>query len=152
MPSKSRRRLLQLGSVSLVSGLAGCVGSVYECGRLFGAKMHKVSIEPDEVTLSSEQQSSIVPIKFAELPSKEQEIVRKSIRDGEYAVCYPGSEALQSFIDRVETNQRKQYNSYDGENPPKILSTAFLKYRSRYYSLYVNVEDTTVSPEYVPTT
>lgn len=106
--------------------------------------MHEITISVDEVDLTETQRKNLSVIVASDLPEGEMEIIREAIRNDEYVECYPGSEELQSFVERVERRKGEQFENYDG-TPPEYLNTVYLKRRNTYYGLYVTVEDTVIS-------
>lgn len=135
-----RRELLVTATTCSCSVvLAGCSLNPFDCGA-----NDRITISTTDVNLTADQRENLSIIDATELPEGETEIVRNAIRDDEYAECYPGSDELQSFVDRVESNKGEQFERYDG-SPPEYLNSVYVNEDGTYYRLYVTVEDEVVS-------
>lgn len=135
-----RRQLLRAGVLnSSLVALAGCSLNPLSCGE-----SHKITISTSKVNLSEDQKNNLSLIDVSNLPAGEQTIVQKAIQNDEYAECYPGSEEVQSFVERVEQRKGEQFENYDG-TPPEYLNSVYVNKDGAYYKLYVTVEDEVIS-------
>lgn len=89
--------------------------------------MHDSIIRVEQVT--ERIGDEYAPIRFSELTSEEQDILRTVTREGGYDTC-DVSDAFDRFIDRVSDRQRRQ--DKDG---------VYLKREDTYYRLYVEKLD-----------
>lgn len=135
-----RRELLaKTGAVAGMAALAGCSLTPFDC-----RPAHEITIDPSEASLTESRRENLSIIALNELPSEEREIAREAIRNDEYVECYPGSEALQSFVERVENRIAEQFESYEG-TPPEYLNAVYVREGDAYYALSVTVEDEVIS-------
>lgn len=130
MQSLWRRTLLRDGTVGLVTGVAGCLGT-----NPFGCdSMHSAVVRAERVDLSASDRTTIDPIVFRELPEAEQEIVRTAVEEGKYRKCPAADpyvpEPLTSFADRV--GKRSAESDADA---------VYLRYDGAGYALGVTIED-----------
>jgi hypothetical protein len=135
-----RRELLAKASVCTSTvAFAGCSLNPFGCG-----KGHQIIISATKVELTEAQRDNLSIIVTSNLPDGEKKIIQKAIRNEEYAECYPGSEELQSFVNRVERRKAEQFENYDG-TPPEYLNSVYVNKDGAYYKLYVTVEDEVIS-------
>lgn len=131
-----RRELLAAASVCTGTvALAGCSFNPFGCGE-----MHQTSVSATEAKLTENQRANLSIIVASDLPEGEKEVIREAIRSDEYAECHPGSEVLQSFVERVKRRKAEQFESYDG-TPPEYLNSAYASHDATNYELSVTVED-----------
>lgn len=133
-----RAMLWKVGVAATSIPLAGCSFSPFGCGE-----MHQTSVAASEAELTEAQRENLSMIEMPDLPTGERTIVRKAIRNDEYAECYPGSEELQSFVERVERRKAEQFENYEG-TPPEYLNSVYVSEDGSYYRLSVTVEDEVV--------
>lgn len=135
-----RRELLVTASVCTSTvALTGCSLNPFDCGE-----MHRITVSATEANLTETQRENLSIIVTAEVPEEERAIFRSAIADDEYAECYPGSEELQSFVDRIERRKGEQFEAYDG-TPPEYLDSVYVSQDGTDYELYVTVEDEVIS-------
>ena len=73
----------------------------------------------------------LVPIQSENLPDEERALLRSAVNHGRYIECYPGSEPLQSFVDRAKDHVDRQ-----GDDP-----TIYGIFEGQWYEISVCVLD-----------
>lgn len=115
----------------LTAANAGCVeavtGTVSESSTDDCDRTIEIHIEET----MAQTNDDLVPIRGENLPDEERALLRSAVNQGRYIECYPGSEPLQSFVDRAKDHVDRQ-----GDDP-----TVYGIFEDQWYEISVYVLD-----------
>lgn len=145
MPSHSRRSVLAGLSAGLLLIGAGCVSSRTETDTRTptSAPTMETTIKLVMPSVADVDEKPVRPLRFADLPAGEREILRTAREEGEYSVEYgkheglPDDEdALQSLVDRIlarlESQKETYLDEHDADSVPDYVDAVYLDYDRIY--------------------
>ena len=117
------------------SALAGCASNAANCDDA-----NRSDVEAEKAIPPKDVREAVVPIRFEDLPSDEQDVAAKAIRGDSYAECSPESEAFESFLSRIAEHRDRQQLDSEAD-----LTTVYLMRVRTYYALEATKLDRRVS-------
>ncbi|WP_435361247.1 hypothetical protein [Haloarchaeobius sp. DFWS5] len=138
------RRALLLSTSASLAALSGCSALQSLAGGC--GEMEARTLRLDDASLDDERRSKIAPIVFSDLPESERAILETARDEGEYRVCPPSPDALQSLTDRVQDHRNQQYeNAQPTTTVPRYLEPAYLTWETDLFAIRLVLGDEQVS-------